>query len=590
MSYATFNLASNSSSGDQLLYAQDFLKQRIENLIKNKAPSITEEQLLSLPKNLYSDANNSILPSFNEIEKSHNVFVNSSYKPSVQISSEYSKVLYQNPKFDSEITFQLPQVGDFTSDCMLHIKLSGMSAIDIRDRVRYVSMLGHRLVKKVQLLADENNIIDEYTTDDYNMHYQYNVPSNHRVGYLRSIGQEVPESAYVTNDPANDLFREYKTIGSGNQTLKYSHDSVDIMIPLLFWFQKLRNALPTLPWGLLQIRVTLASITDIIASANSGGGGFYNPPTIQFCNLYANQLHIDPEVFSIFKKKFVFSIIRTHRSHKQVIRASNDQEYEIKLTNLKWPTEALYVAFRPRENLTLSQYWHKNTKLTQKFYRTPVVAKDFSTVINITLSSYISSNSISIMSNLPLSTFDNDYNNYDLVITGGLGFNKIDIEKNRYYITGYVANGNIITIESRWQSEIDKTTTFELYRSSIAINRVTFFKEAPVVDSISISSAGIDLYNYNLESFYSNYLPTKFPLMNNPIDIGNYIIPFCTKLGEHDPSGSYNVIPNLTQIYIKFKTKAITSDYPVDLLVMSRAINFLLIDSKSGNLSMKYTI
>jgi hypothetical protein len=590
MSSATFNLMSNTSTGDQLLYAQDFLKQRIESIIRNKAPVITKEQLLSLPKNLYSEAHDSILPSLNEIEKSHNVFVNSTYKPCVQITSEYTKVQYQNPKFDSEITFQVPQTGDFTSDSMLHIRLSGMSAIDTRDRVRYVSMLGHRLVKKVQFLADENYIIDEYTTDDYNMHYQYDVPSNHRVGYLRSIGQEVPDNAYVTNDPANDLFREYKTIGSGNQTLKYSHDTVDIMIPVLFWFQKLRNALPTLPWGLLQIRVTLAPVTDIIASANSGGGGKYNPPTIQFCNLYANQLHIDSDVFNIFKKKFVFSIIRTHRSHKQIIKASNEQEYEIKLNSLKWPTEALYVAFRPRENLALSQYWHKNTKLTQKFYRAPVVAKDFSTIINVTLAAYINSYSIAISSSLPLSTFDNDYRNYDLAITGGQGFDPMGIEKNRYYITSYIAAGKVITIENNWKVKIDTTTTFEMYISSIAVNRVTFYKEEPVIETMSISAAGIDLYGDNLESFYGNYIPSKFSGINTPSDIGNYLIPFCTKLGNHDPSGSFNIIPNFSPLFIKFKTKAITSDYPVDLLVMSRAINFLLIDSKSGNISMKYTI
>jgi len=590
MSSATFNLISNSSIGDQLLYAQDFLKQRIESIIRDKAPTITEEQLLSLPKSQYAEAHNYILPSLNEIEKSHNVFINSTYKPCVHIASEYTKVQYQNPKFDSEVVFQVPQTGDFTSDSMLHIRLSGMSAKDIRDRVRYVSMLGHRLVKKVEFLVNENYIIDEYTTDDYNMHFQYHVSSNQKNGYLRGIGQEIPESAYVTNDPANDLFREYKTIGSGNQTLKYSHDTVDITIPLLFWFQKLKNALPTLPWGLLQIRVTLAPITDIIASANSGGGGLYNPPTIQFCNLYSNQLHIDPTVFSIFKKKFVFSIIRTHRSHKQIIKASNEQEYEIKLNNLKWPTEALYVAFRPRENLTLSQYWHKNVKLTQKFYRTPVVAKDFSTVINVTLSSYINSFSISIASDLSLSNVDNDYQNYDLVITGGRGFKPLDIEKNRYYITRYTAAGNIITIENNWKTIIDTTTTFEIYRSSIAINRVTFYKEDPVIQSMGISSAGIDLFSDNLESFYSNYIPSKFSNVNNPNDIGNYIVPFCAKLGEHNPSGSFNIMPNFTQLSIKFKTKAITSDYPVDLLVMSRAINFLLIDSKSGGISMKYTI
>jgi hypothetical protein len=53
---------------------------------------------------------------------------------------------------------------------------------------------------------------------------------------LNCIGQEVPVDAILIQDPVNDNFREKKMIYSGYQTLKPSHDTIDLYIPLLFWF------------------------------------------------------------------------------------------------------------------------------------------------------------------------------------------------------------------------------------------------------------------------------------------------------------------------------------------------------------------
>ncbi|MGL5936422.1 MAG: major capsid protein [Cetobacterium sp.] len=590
MSGAVFNIISSTGQTDKLLYANDFLSRRINSFITEREPRIKEKDVLSLPDdNKYFNIERSVLPSLNEIEKSHSTFVNGSFKPSIMIASEYIKVPKSNPTFGSSVMYQLPQVGHFTVDSVLHVRLSKLSAIDQRDRVRYVTMLGHRLIKHVKFLSQEGSIIDEYGTDDYNAYYQYEFPGNHRSGYLASIGQELPTMGTLTPDPTSDVLQEYRLIGDGNQTLKQFHDPIDLFVPLLFWFKDIKTAMPRLPWGKLQIEVTFADVQDIVAFYDGGGGGSYNPPKMEFCDLYVNQLFTSPEIFSIFAKKFVFSIIRTHRAHKQVIAATTDKSYQVLLNNLKWPTEVIYLSFRPRENLGISQYWDKMCKLSKKTYKVPVVAKDPLSVIYVTAlaSPAPTANSIVIASTQPLSTIDDKYVDYDLLITSGKGF-KDDIRLNKYTVKSYNATTKLLTINEIWvELYPDTTTTFELFTPKLAIGKVVYYSSTPVVDKLALKVHDIYIFKSMVSKFYNTYLPLKFDDASTPEDCGWYMFPFCTKLYSHNPSGTLN-ISLMKELYLEFDSSYITRDYPVDLLCLARCINFLLIDQNVGGLSLRY--
>lgn len=581
-----FQIITNTGAQDKMLYAQEYLKNRIDKFIQDKDPNITDNDLLSLPDNdKYLNIKNSILPSLNEIERSHSTFVNGSYKPCIAIASEYLKVGYSAPKFDSKLIFQIPQIGQFTSDCVLHIRLSGLAAKDTRDRVRYTSLLGHKLIKNVQFTVNNGSIVDEYTTDDMNAYLQYEVPENHKEGYLRNIGQEIPHVGYSTSDPLMDMHREYKLVGDGNQTLKQSHEPIDLYIPILFWFKDLKNALPSFPFGKLQIQVQLAKIIDIVGFSAMGGDGSYTPPIIEFCDMYVNQLFTAPEIFNLYSKKFVFSLIKVHRQHKEAIKVNQDQNYQALLNNLKWPTESLFFSFRPRENLKLSQYWHKNCKLIEKSYKIPVVAKDPNSSIFGTCAGNSTSNTLQLVFNGVLST-NNSYAGYDLVIMSGSGYNP-DIMKNRYNISSYVGSTNIATIIGVWDNIVpDATTQFELYNSQLAINVVSYFKEVPIVSNIALTANGIEIYRNHSEGFYNSYLPSKYKNMNIP-DIGSYMMTFALTPGKHNPSGSINV-SLCRELYLRYTSSVITPNYPVDLIVLSRAINFLLVDGTS--LTLRYSI
>jgi hypothetical protein len=604
---AVFTLLANVGNQDRLLTAHEYLKNRINRFITEREPNITEQDLLSLPSNdRFLNIRNSILPSLHEIERSHVTFINGSYKPYISIASDYIKVPTPNPKFGETVTFQLPQVGNFTNDCVLHLRISPLYAIDPRDRVHYVAMLGHKLIEHVKFLVNNGTIVDEYTTDDYNAYYQYEVKENHKIGWLRGIGQEIPQLGYITSDPQFDMHREYRYIGNGNQTLKQFHQPIDLFIPLLFFFNNIKTPLNALPWGQTQIEIRLASAASVIGSANMGGGGLYNVPDIQKCDLYCNNLFVQPEIFNLYAKKFVFSIIRVHKHHKEIITSKGDNKYEILLRNLKWPTESLYFSFRPRENLSLSQYWYKNVQLIEQTYQVPVVSRNPNVTITGTMlidpnnSQYTTINGALIASNtsVSFSSANNSYYNYDIVITSGFGFNAIDIQKNRHIIKSYipiftegipVPSSAAITINDVWGDFTPNANTiFEIYTPQLAINNVTYYQETPVVDNISLEVNGIELFKSNAESFYNNYLSGKFTNIATPEDRGLYLMSFCLDPNNHQPSGSIN-ISLCREIYLRFYSQFISKNYPVDVIVLAKTINFLLID-KNNAIGLKYNL
>jgi hypothetical protein len=577
-----FNIVSSTSSMDRLIFAQDFLVKRINEIVKQRG-NIPDAVLTNLPQNdPYVDIDSSVLPSLVEIEKSHTVFVNGLYKPCIQLVTDYVKAGIANPAFGSKIIINIPKAGDFISQPVLHIKLGRLSALDTRDRVRYVAMLGHRLIKEVKMLTNNGSVIDSYTHDEMNSYYQMELKRGKQLGYLRGIGQQLPQAGNLVSDPLVDQFSQVQYIYNGLQTYKFSHNAVDLFIPLIFWFKDLRNAIPALPWGSLQLSVEFSNVIDIVASLDNGGGGLYTEPKIESCDLYTNQLSTTPEILSIFLKKYVFGIIRLHKTQKQAISTTE----RIHLNMLKFPIEYITIAFRPRENLTMSQDWYKNTKLIPMQYQVPVIAKNPSQVLHIMAISS-TNNTVTVDTSTLASVQQNYYRGYNLVLNGGTGFDYTDLNNNMYMISGYT--GGVFTITGNWRGhQPDATTTFELYTPTLAINSVTYNREVPVVDTIGLSAQGVDIYSDTAAKFYRDHLGNIYDNIHSPYDGGMYLMSFCQTPLEHNPSGSLD-FSVLRECYLEFTSTLINKDFPVDVLVMGRAINFVLIDQQSGGITLKYT-
>lgn len=299
-----------------------------------------------------------------EIAKTHKNFIGQCYKPFVAMAFSYLKINEKagQQTFGNDITFTVPQIGTWISDMVLHIKLTGLKAVNPVDKVKYAAFLGHRLLEKVTFLV--NNIpISEYTSETYNKHYQFHVPSNKKVGWQRNVGQEVPNLAYMTPDPSVDEFREYRLFGDGPQTFKYVQPDIDMYIPLLFWFNlSVSQAFPNvkIPKGFVTVQIKFATLDKLVASADNGGGGAYVAPQIITADLYVDHINTLPEIENIMLQDYDFSLIRINKTFEKILTHSTDS---ILLKELKFPVEHMAIIFRPVINSLDIDNWHRGTVL-----------------------------------------------------------------------------------------------------------------------------------------------------------------------------------------------------------------------------------
>jgi hypothetical protein len=241
---------------------------------------------------------------------------------------------------------------------MLHVTLKNLAPVVPGDQVQYCEFLGHQLLQLVQFEVN-HNILDKYDPNLYNFHYQFFVPPNKQIAYKKNVGQEVPVPAYLTQNPVVDGYREQKFILNGPQTPQASIPSVEMWIPLLFWFNvDPRLSIPSvaIPYGQRFITVTLANVSQIAFGIDNGGGGAFIPPTLDTFELYTNNIFVNPEIHDIFIKRVGFSLIRVHRY--QTFYLTNEQDDKL-VDQLRWPTETLYWGAQPTSYVNTQDNWNK---------------------------------------------------------------------------------------------------------------------------------------------------------------------------------------------------------------------------------------
>lgn len=562
--YGAFSLMTNTGKADNLLLATDILSYRITKYGGNVA---------------------SWLEALDLIKETHVLFVDGAYKPFVAAGFQYDKILTTgggNVQMGSSVRFPLQFFGDFINDAVVHIKLSKLRTVSPLDKIRYVAFPGHKILTTT-LFTTKGPELDKYTSDHYNAYYNYHVAPNKKTGWLRNVGQEIPHQAYLTADPEFDSHREYKSFGDGYQTFKQSHNELELWIPLLFWFTKLNNSLPSTAINVGETAITcqLAEFSDLISVADYGGGGGYIEPTVDKCELYLNNIFINEDVYNLFIKHVGFTLIRVHVTHRVVLTQGNNN---ILMSELKWPVETLYVAFKPQSNLALSQNWHTSASLELKSVKTPVAIRDKTTNILGTVTSATASTAVLQSSGVnPLSAAINFYNGFMFIITGGTGFSATNDELNRHTVTSYNNTTKTISVAAWNTVKPDSTTTYEMYECVVAVNFAQYYKEVPSIDTIKITAEDIPVYHETAESFYNSYLPYRFgKTSNTPSDRGWYMVNFNFLPGDHQPSGHIN-ISRARAFYIAYTSKFINNTNQVELLVLADAINFLLIDPIDAN-------
>jgi hypothetical protein len=389
---SVFALISNDGKADKVLHATKLLNDRLAIFRKERMDECMNSCLkhFNNPDGVYNESDKALFmrnpaqfcranemkelnPTLMDITKSHNIFINQFYKPFVATSHIYDKNTDRKglTTFGREVTFTITKVGSWFSDMGVHIKLTGLKAKNIADKCKYAAWLGHRLFKQVKFSVN-NKEMDTYTSEEMNKHYQFDVPAHKKKSWMKCMGQEIPHMGYLTPDPVNNEFREVRWISDGPQTLKNEHAEVELFIPLLFWFRKIEQAFPhcMLPWGQIDISITLANLGEIAACADYGGGGEFIAPKIEKFDLYVNHIESLPQIVNIYKQSYSYNLVRIHR---RFIRTVNSAYNDVWLQELKYPIESLVVGIRPLENLESVDNWWKNTKVTPKFIKQPVI-------------------------------------------------------------------------------------------------------------------------------------------------------------------------------------------------------------------------
>jgi hypothetical protein len=383
----------NDSDIDRYLLAKDYLIKKIKDVhskkVAEQATGVAERQkqidaiknalvTQSLTTDTISHYNDMITQlqeqiiriqsyntnaTFDELRKSHALFINKTFKPMVSIAYGYSQTRATPlPLLGSSSRIVIPINGDFFTDMVLYFKLSSFQATSPENKVRYCDFPGHRIIREVRFVMD-GTVLDRYTVEDINFFYDFNVSNSQKSGWKRCVGQEVPKTAIFIQDPSKQEVREQKQVFDGYQTLKRTQPEMEIFLPLQFWFCNPKFAMSNYNIALNKayIEVDLAPVTSLVAITDyANDGGRYAPPKITDFALYTNHIYTIPEVVDLVIYRNSFNIVRVH---KNMVRILNKPFDMVILDGLKFAVEHIMVNFRPVANSTNEnscETWHNN--------------------------------------------------------------------------------------------------------------------------------------------------------------------------------------------------------------------------------------
>lgn len=603
-----FQLITNDGKQDRMLMATSLLNQRLQEIT-------TARQ-----RNGYRDTS----PTLVDIERTHILFMNAHFKPFAAIGYEYmsSSVQAGSARLGGQVQFSIPQFGDFFHDMVLRVKLGAVEAVNSaywsdpasnpaqgNELLRYVDYLGQKLVKRVAFTVN-NNPLDEYNSDIMNFHREFYITPNKIVGWKRNVAQELPKKAYSDVSGRGTGLREEKSILDGPQTAKASHKELDVWLPLLFWFNKdPRLSVPSvcIPYGQRFIDVQFSAANEILQHQHASNPALDSPatnpvpvPDILKCDLYINNVFVNPEIHDIFIKRIGFSLIRVHRFQTARVSKSEDQ---IHMNQMKWPIETLYVGLRPSENSDTAstgmlENWYKYSQVVDRVVSTgglsdyapllaapatalAVTVADVDAVLPAFSASGVALQSLSSLTGLAGATAvtRKSLNTW----LGFYGFKQLSGAA-----AGTFLGGNILAAE--WSMPPALITDQAGVPAGVEAgsgaqpSQVRYKTCIPTISSLEITAHSIAIYKELPSQFFNAYTAFNFGGLNinTPEDCGALMIPFNLYPGAYQPSGHLN-ISRAREFYLTFKSDVVGKTVSqADLIIIGVAINFLLISDGSA--------
>lgn len=338
-----FTLITNDGKQDRMLMATELLKARLKRIMAARVSQGINPT-----------------PALADIEKSHIMFMNAHFKPFVALGYEYNKVKSGagHPVLGGSVQFSIPQFGDFFHDMALHVVIRDPTPTGgTNPTYRWCQYPGERLCKRTTFSVN-GNPLDEYFREDYNMYRKTKLTEDKTWGYNICMGQENVERVEVFQatmgvSPTNS--RLHMHYSDGYQTPKNAaHGDLELFVPLKFWFNQDHHlSIPSvsIPHGQRYIEFEFGNMAELVALEARGNAdnssATLGAAIITTCELYINNIFVNPEIHDIYIKRIGFNLIRVHRRHVSRISVSSG---EVLLNNFKWPIESFCVGFKPIEN------------------------------------------------------------------------------------------------------------------------------------------------------------------------------------------------------------------------------------------------
>jgi hypothetical protein len=112
---------------------------------------------------------------------------------------------------------------------------------------------------------------------------------------------------------------------------------------------------------------------------------------------------------------------------------------------------------------------------------------------------------------------------------------------------------------------------------------VSYPTSTQTVDTLQLQAHGINIFQQTDSQFFRDYMPYTFGgvNINTPEDPGSFFMNFCLYPGTYQPSGHIN-ISRAREFYIQYTSTYCNSSNPCNLIILAKAINFILISDGSA--------
>lgn len=374
-----FILQTLGSKQDNLITLTDLLRQRLvkifnerskENAVaKAKFKKLQEERRAAGLVPLKDEPKlKDPRPTLADVAKTHVLYVRKQYKPYAAVGYEYIKRepdsgnigRLKSGVVGKKFSFNIKgNTGGFLNDMVLHIKINAYGDASGNTFYRYCNYPGVRIIEKTELFIDEERI-DDYTFNDVMFYAETELPRDGKeLAFQRMVGQQQPKRA--TYYHVDTEFTQVMFFADGPQTRQRYKKSLDLWIPLLFWFNKdVAQSLPNRAINSLQKRIdfTIADIDRVFRAEDISGNptGEAIDITLDTVELYTNNIAVNPEIEDIILNRPSLSLIRVHKRFEKILDSSNNT---VLINDIKFPTEYIRFGFKPQVNINNFDLWHK---------------------------------------------------------------------------------------------------------------------------------------------------------------------------------------------------------------------------------------